>query len=202
MQLPLTGGCQCGSVRYQITREPARRVRLPLHGMPAPVGQRFALSLAVAREALVVVEGAPPSGVVSSRAAASSTACSAAPAVSGCFTTRSAIPAPRSSNRARSMTPHGSSRWDTSGPSSAQSWVPIPQTTVELRGASPRPFAPDRGVEGAGGGGIGPDARAARLGRHPVGLDARSPRRLGMCSPHLPPVNTCWRSAALPPGTA
>ena len=40
MRLPLTGGCQCGSVRYQITAAPLAVYVVPLHGMPAPVGKR------------------------------------------------------------------------------------------------------------------------------------------------------------------
>ena len=59
MQLPLTGGCQCGSVRYQITANPFAVYVCHCTECQRQSGSAFALSLAVAREALVVVEGAP-----------------------------------------------------------------------------------------------------------------------------------------------
>src|ERR1700682_2377208 len=58
MQLPLTGGCQCGSVRYQITANPLAVYACHCTECQRQSGSAFALSLLVAREAIVIVAGA------------------------------------------------------------------------------------------------------------------------------------------------
>jgi hypothetical protein len=105
MQLPLTGGCQCGSVRYQITANPLAVYVCHCTECQRQSGSAFALSLAVAREALVVVEGAP---AVWRRELEGGR-------IIDCLFC-GACGVRLFHNRARSMTPHGSSRWDTSGP--------------------------------------------------------------------------------------
>ena len=59
MRLPLTGGCQCGTVRYQITAAPLAVYVCHCTECQRQSGSAFALSLAVARDALAVVDGAP-----------------------------------------------------------------------------------------------------------------------------------------------
>jgi len=59
MRLPLTGGCQCGRVRYQIRAEPLAVYVCHCTECQRQSGSAFALSLAVARDALVVDKGAP-----------------------------------------------------------------------------------------------------------------------------------------------
>ena len=59
MRLPLTGGCQCGRVRYQIRADPLAVYVCHCTECQRQSGSAFALSLAVARDALVVDKGAP-----------------------------------------------------------------------------------------------------------------------------------------------
>jgi hypothetical protein len=35
MKLPITGGCACGAIRYEITAEPSFNVEMPLPRLPA-----------------------------------------------------------------------------------------------------------------------------------------------------------------------
>jgi hypothetical protein len=39
--LPMTGGCACGAIRYEITRFPLLLYTCKLHGLPDRVGQRL-----------------------------------------------------------------------------------------------------------------------------------------------------------------
>jgi len=55
MRLPLTGGCQCGTVRYQITAAPLAVYVCHCTECQRQSGSAFALSLAVPRDALAVV---------------------------------------------------------------------------------------------------------------------------------------------------
>ena len=59
MRLPLSGGCQCGGVRYEITAKPLTVYVCHCTECQRQSGSAFALSLAVARDALAVVKGAP-----------------------------------------------------------------------------------------------------------------------------------------------
>jgi hypothetical protein len=58
MRLPLTGGCQCGAVRYEIKAEPLTLYACHCTECQRQSGSAFALSLAVSRDA-VVVRGTP-----------------------------------------------------------------------------------------------------------------------------------------------
>jgi hypothetical protein len=59
MRLPLSGGCQCGGVRYEIRAEPLTVYVCHCTECQRQSGSAFALSLAVARDALAVIKGAP-----------------------------------------------------------------------------------------------------------------------------------------------
>jgi hypothetical protein len=58
MRLPQTGGCQCGRVRYEIKANPLTLYVCHCTECQRQSGSAFALSLAVARDA-VVVNGTP-----------------------------------------------------------------------------------------------------------------------------------------------
>jgi len=60
MRLPLTGGCQCGRVRYRITAPPLSVYACHCTECQRQSGSAFALSMPVAREA-IDLEGAPSS---------------------------------------------------------------------------------------------------------------------------------------------
>ena len=59
MRLPLTGGCQCGGVRYQINANPLTVYVCHCTECQRQSGSAFALSLAVPRDSLVVASGTP-----------------------------------------------------------------------------------------------------------------------------------------------
>ncbi|MGA7488604.1 MAG: GFA family protein [Xanthobacteraceae bacterium] len=59
MRLPLTGGCQCGRVRYEIGAKPLSLYACHCTECQRQSGSAFGLSLAVARDAMVVVSGTP-----------------------------------------------------------------------------------------------------------------------------------------------
>ena len=59
MKLPLSGGCQCGRVRYQIRAQPLTLYACHCTECQRQSGSAFGLSLAVPRAALVVVDGTP-----------------------------------------------------------------------------------------------------------------------------------------------
>jgi len=59
MKLPLTGGCQCGAVRYAIDAEPLTLYACHCTECQRQTGSAFALSMVVKREALRITSGAP-----------------------------------------------------------------------------------------------------------------------------------------------
>jgi hypothetical protein len=59
MNLPLTGGCQCRSVRYAIGAEPLTLYACHCTECQKQSGSAFALSMVVPRSALSVVKGEP-----------------------------------------------------------------------------------------------------------------------------------------------
>jgi hypothetical protein len=59
MRLPLTGGCQCGGVRYEIKAAPLSLYVCHCTECQRQSGSAFALSLAVPRDAFAVVRGTP-----------------------------------------------------------------------------------------------------------------------------------------------
>jgi hypothetical protein len=59
MRLPLTGGCQCGAVRYEITAAPMTIYACHCRDCQRQTGAAFALSMIVARDAVRVTSGAP-----------------------------------------------------------------------------------------------------------------------------------------------
>ena len=137
MQLPLTGGCQCGSVRYQITANPLAVYVCHCTECQRQSGSAFALSLAVAREALVVVEGAP---AVWRRELEGGRiidclfcgACGVRLFHNPERNPRASIVKPGTLDDTTWLKPVGHI-WTRS----AQSWVPIPQTTVNYEGQPP-----------------------------------------------------------------
>jgi hypothetical protein len=73
MRLPLTGGCQCGAVRYELAAEPLTLYACHCTDCHTQSGSAFALSMVIARDSLSVVQGQPqewartaPSGRVAS----------------------------------------------------------------------------------------------------------------------------------------
>jgi hypothetical protein len=137
MQLPLTGGCQCGSVRYQITANPLAVYVCHCTECQRQSGSAFALSLAVAREALVVVEGAP---AVWRRELEGGRiidclfcgACGVRLFHNPERNPRASIVKPGTLDDTTWLKPVGHI-WTRS----AQSWVPIPPTTVNYEGQPP-----------------------------------------------------------------
>jgi hypothetical protein len=59
MRLPLTGGCQCGAVRYEIRAEPLTVYACHCTECQRQSASAFSLSLVVARDAFVIVAGTP-----------------------------------------------------------------------------------------------------------------------------------------------
>lgn len=59
MQLPLTGGCQCGEVRYGIAAEPLTVYACHCTDCQRQSGSAFALSMVVPRDAVRLSAGAP-----------------------------------------------------------------------------------------------------------------------------------------------
>jgi hypothetical protein len=59
MKLPLTGGCQCGAVRYAIAAEPITLYACHCHDCQRQTGGAFALSMVVPRAAVAITQGAP-----------------------------------------------------------------------------------------------------------------------------------------------
>lgn len=59
MRLPLTGGCQCGAVRYEIAAAPVTLYACHCRDCQRQTGSAFALSMVVPRGALRVVKGEP-----------------------------------------------------------------------------------------------------------------------------------------------
>lgn len=59
MRLPMTGGCQCGALRYEIAAEPSTLYACHCADCQRQTGSAFALSLIVPRDAVRVTKGAP-----------------------------------------------------------------------------------------------------------------------------------------------
>jgi hypothetical protein len=59
MRLPITGGCQCGAVRYEIAAAPLTLYACHCSDCQRQTGSAFALSLMVARAAVRVTNGEP-----------------------------------------------------------------------------------------------------------------------------------------------
>src|SRR6266540_6887604 len=59
MKLPLTGGCQCGAVRYEVRAEPLTIYACHCTECQRQSGAAFALSMMVPRDAIVVTTGTP-----------------------------------------------------------------------------------------------------------------------------------------------
>lgn len=59
MRLPMTGGCQCGAVRYEIAAKPSTLYACHCADCQRQTGSAFALSLIVPRDAVRVTKGAP-----------------------------------------------------------------------------------------------------------------------------------------------
>jgi hypothetical protein len=59
MRLPLTGGCQCGRVRYEIRAKPLSVYACHCTECQRQSGSAFALSLPVPRDGVAVVGGTP-----------------------------------------------------------------------------------------------------------------------------------------------
>lgn len=59
MRGPLSGGCQCGSVRYELTADPLTVYACHCTECQRQSGSAFALSMVVARDAVTITSGAP-----------------------------------------------------------------------------------------------------------------------------------------------
>ena len=59
MRLPLTGGCQCGGVRYEIRAQPLTVYACHCTECQRQSASAFSLSLVVARDTVVIVAGTP-----------------------------------------------------------------------------------------------------------------------------------------------
>jgi hypothetical protein len=59
MRLPLTGGCQCGAVRYEIRAQPLTVYACHCTECQRQSASAFSLSLVVARDAIAIVAGTP-----------------------------------------------------------------------------------------------------------------------------------------------
>ena len=59
MQLPLTGRCQCGAVRYEISATPATVYACHCRDCQRQTGGAFALSMIVPRAAVAIAAGRP-----------------------------------------------------------------------------------------------------------------------------------------------
>ena len=78
MQLPLTGRCQCGAVRYEIAAAPTTVYACHCRDCQRQTGAAFALSMIVPRAALAIAAGTPREWVRPGAHAASGTP-------TGCF---------------------------------------------------------------------------------------------------------------------
>jgi hypothetical protein len=59
MQLPLTGGCECKNIRYEIRASPLTLYACHCTECQRQTGAAFGLSMVVPRDALAVVRGTP-----------------------------------------------------------------------------------------------------------------------------------------------
>lgn len=59
MRLPMTGGCCCGAVRYEIRAEPMALYCCHCTDCQKQTGSAFAMSMFVPRDAVVITAGAP-----------------------------------------------------------------------------------------------------------------------------------------------
>lgn len=59
MRIPLTGGCQCGHVRFEIKEKPLTVYACHCTECQRQSASAFSLSMVVPREAIVIVKGAP-----------------------------------------------------------------------------------------------------------------------------------------------
>jgi hypothetical protein len=59
MKLPLTGGCQCGAVRYEITAEPLTVVACHCKECQKQSASAFGMTVMVPRVALTITRGEP-----------------------------------------------------------------------------------------------------------------------------------------------
>lgn len=59
MQFPLTGGCQCGSLRYEIAAEPLRTYACHCTDCQRITGSAFSLAIAVSDERFRLTKGEP-----------------------------------------------------------------------------------------------------------------------------------------------
>jgi hypothetical protein len=59
MKLPLTGGCQCGAVRYRIDAEPLTVIACHCHECQKQSASAFGMTMPVARDSLTITEGTP-----------------------------------------------------------------------------------------------------------------------------------------------
>ena len=59
MKLPLTGGCQCGAVRYEIAAEPITVYACHCRDCQRQTGAAFALSMVVPRASIAITQGTP-----------------------------------------------------------------------------------------------------------------------------------------------
>ena len=59
MRLPITGGCQCGAVRYAIAAAPLTVYACHCTDCQRQSGSAFALSLIAPRDAVRITEGTP-----------------------------------------------------------------------------------------------------------------------------------------------
>jgi hypothetical protein len=73
MKLPLTGGCQCGAVRYAIAAEPITVYACHCHDCQRQTGAAFALSMVVPRDAIRITAGRAREWLRPGTAAASGT---------------------------------------------------------------------------------------------------------------------------------
>lgn len=133
MKLPLTGGCQCGAVRYEISVEPMTVYACHCRDCQRQTGASFALSMVVARDAIRVTGGRPAQWLRPGAQTASGTAiaclfCGACGARLWNLPTRApqvAIVRPGTLDDTSWLVPVGHI-WT----SSAQPWVKIPGDTV------------------------------------------------------------------------
>jgi hypothetical protein len=59
MELPLTGGCQCGKIRYEVTENSATSLHMPLHRFQRITGSAFSLGIALPETAFRRTAGEP-----------------------------------------------------------------------------------------------------------------------------------------------
>ena len=59
MQLPLTGACQCGNVRYEVRTEPLTVYACHCTECQRQSGSAFSLSMVVPRKSITIISGKP-----------------------------------------------------------------------------------------------------------------------------------------------